>query len=104
MMTDNSLKAYLYKDSDYECSLSKFVGKKVVDLVGYPSAPFGGDPVFKINKVVFDDGSTIWTEGEHDVAYIPATDKLKNMDEETLQRFIDEDSDEETGEDEDSDD
>lgn len=88
-----NIKDYLYneKQSSYELSLSKLVGKKIVDIVGYATDPFGGTPLFKINKIVFDDGTYVRLEGEHDVPYIPANDKLNNMDEETLQSLIDAD-------------
>lgn len=76
-------------DKDY-FSLSKFVGKKVVDVIGYCSDPFGGVPLFKITQIIFEDGSKVFVEGEHDVPYLPSDNKLKNMDEETLQRFIEE--------------
>ena len=91
-MSKTDKKQYLTKDGDF--SLSKLVGKKVVDILGYPSDPFGGTPLFKINQIVFDDGSTVWVEGEHDTAYLSADDEMKNMDEDTLQGFIDEDNEE----------
>lgn len=75
-------------------SLNKLVGKKIVDIDGYPSDPFGGTPLFSMFRVVFEDGTSIHVEGEHDVAYIPANDKLKNMDEDTLQEFIEKDEEE----------
>lgn len=79
---------FLYKDSDYLFSLNKFVGKKVVDIVGFPSDPFGETPLFDISRIIFDDGTEVSVEGEHDVAYLPSDDNLKNMDEETLEKFI----------------
>jgi len=81
---------YLADGSDYLFSLSKFVGKKIKDIQGFPSDPFGGTPLFNIARIVFDDGTEIFVEGEHDCAYIPADDKLPNMSEESLQEFIDE--------------
>lgn len=82
-------------DSDgWLFSLNKFVGKKVVDVVGFPSDPFGDTPLFRVYQIVFDDGTKIHVEGEHDVAYIPANDKLKNMDDDTLQEFIEKDEEE----------
>jgi len=81
-------KLFLYGDSDYLFGLSKFTGKKVADIVGFPSDPFGGTPVFIVYQVVFEDGTTTYVEGEHDTPYIPPDDKLKNMDEDTLQRFV----------------
>jgi len=55
--------------------------------VHYPSDPFGAGPIFKVSQIVFEDGTTVYVEGEHDVAYIPSDEKLKNMDEETLERL-----------------
>jgi len=58
--------------SDYEISLSKFIGKKVVDLTGYATSEFGSSiPVFKVCRVVFEDGTSEHVEGEHDIPYIP---------------------------------
>lgn len=86
-------KAFLYDESgvesDYELSLSKYVGKKVVDIVGYPTIAFDdAPPIFKLRQIMFEDGTTVFLEGEHDTVYLPTTNKLKNMDEETLQSFI----------------
>jgi hypothetical protein len=82
-------KNYLTGNNDWEFSLTKFVGKKIVDITGYPADPFGGTPLFKLYRIVFEDGTTEFLEGEHDVPYLPATEKLPNMDEDTLQGFID---------------
>lgn len=55
--------------------LSELAGKKVMDIDGYVTSEFGHDIlVFKISKVVFEDGSTVWAEGEHDIAYLPGED------------------------------
>lgn len=82
---------FLADGSDWKLSLSKFVGQKITDITGYPSCPFDEfTPVFKIHSVVFEDGTEVFVEGEHDTPYIPADDKLKNMDEKTLQSFIEE--------------
>lgn len=88
-MSDTEKNTYISGDGA-SFSLSKFVGKKVVDILGYPADPFGGIPLFKINQIVFDDDSTVWVEGEHDVAYLSAMDEMQNMDQDTLQAFIDE--------------
>jgi hypothetical protein len=84
---------YLYKDDKHLplFSLSKFVGKKIVDVAGWPADPFGGAPLFQIWQIVFEDGSTVYLDGEHDVAYIGSSDKLQNMDDDTLESFIDRD-------------
>lgn len=81
-------KQFLYSDNDWEISLSKLVGKKIVDVIGYPADPFGGTPLFKIRRIVFEDETTVTVEGEHDVPYIPAKDDLQNMDEDTLEGLI----------------
>lgn len=58
--------------SDYLVSLSKLIGKKVVDVVGYPSNEFGDDTlVFKIDGLILEGGSVIGVEGEHDFPYLP---------------------------------
>jgi hypothetical protein len=88
-MSKQSQKDFQHGDSDWLFSLSKFVGKKVVDVVGYPSDPFGGTPVFTIYQIVFEDETAVFVKGEHDAPYIPSGIVLKNMDEDTLQEFID---------------
>lgn len=88
-------KDFLVGEKDWLFSLSKLTGKKIADITGYPSDPFGGVPVFKIFAVVFDDGTTLHAEGEHDVPYIPSTEKVQNLDEDTLQQFIEDEDEEE---------
>ena len=90
MVSKKDKKAFLYGSEDWVFSLNKLVGKKIVDVLGYPADPFRGTPLFKVSQIVFDDGTKIHVEGEHDVVYIPATSKLKNMDDDTLQGFIEE--------------
>lgn len=66
-------------------SLSTYIGKKIVDVYGSPSAPFGDDaPVFVLDYLVFEDGTEVYIEAEHDTAYLPATGEIPNIDEETL--------------------
>lgn len=90
-MSKEDEKAFLAEGSDYFFSLSKFVGQKIVDITGYPACPFGeSTPVFKIYSIVFEDGTRVFVEGEHDTPYIPADETLKNMDEDTLQKFVEE--------------
>jgi hypothetical protein len=50
-------------------SLSKLMGKPVKDIEGSLSMEFG-DITFKLNKVVFEDGSDLHCEGEHDMPYL----------------------------------
>jgi hypothetical protein len=80
-------KDFLYGNSDWEFSLSKLVGKRIADITGYPTDPFGGTPVFKIYQIAFEDGTAVFAEGEHDVPYIPADDEFNNMNEDTLEKL-----------------
>lgn len=50
-------------------SLSKLIGKKIKEVAGCISTEFG-EPVFNMTKIVFEDGSYMWCEGEHDIAYL----------------------------------
>ena len=70
---------------DFYISLSKLTGKKVVDLHGYLDSQFG-TPVFHVCRVAFEDGTTEFLEGEHDVAYLAdvpgfTDEELEEMDE-----------------------
>ena len=87
-MRDN--KEFLYDEEENTTyfSLAKFTGKKIYDIIGYPSDPFGGSPVFKIFQIIFEDGASVFVEGEHDAPYIPSDEEIHNLDEETLQSFI----------------
>lgn len=61
------------KDSS-NLSLNKLMGKNVVDIEGYVSTEFG-EPTFKISQVIFDDGTSVWAEGEHDMPYLTCVDE-----------------------------
>lgn len=81
--------AVAHEGSDYEVSLSKLVGKKVVDLIGYPSSEFGKDvPVFKVTEVIFEDGTSDRLEGEHDIPYIPTGGSKPILTEEMLNALL----------------
>lgn len=57
----------------HEQSLSDLLGKKVAHVAGYISREFGSDTlVFKITRIIFEDGTHESVDGEHDIAYIPA--------------------------------
>ena len=60
---------YLHEGSDYILSYAKISGKKPVDVLGYVSLEFD-EPVFKISRILFDDGSEQYVEGEHDLPYM----------------------------------
>lgn len=51
-------------------SLSKLLGRKVVDVIGSPTQWFSDDPCFSISVLVLDDGTQLSVEGEHDIAYL----------------------------------
>lgn len=75
-----------FHDADW-LSLSKVAGKKIADIIGYVSAEFGRNTlVFKITRIIFEDGTESFVEGEHDIPYIPGDD----FDEQLLQELFDE--------------
>ena len=54
----------------YEISLVDVLnGDKVKDIYGYVSHEFG-DAVFKITRIVTENGKSFYVEGEHDLPYI----------------------------------
>ncbi len=69
-------------------SLTKLIGKKIVDLEGYLSTEFG-DPDFLLVNVVFEDGTRMGIEGEHDHPYLVnyRTMPQPNFDDDTLERL-----------------
>lgn len=54
-------------------SLEKVVGKKIKEVQGYLSSEFG-DPVFQLFRIYFEDGSSCFVEGEHDMPYLSGLD------------------------------
>lgn len=66
-MNDNQ-KRVAVDGSEYKLSLSKITGRKIADVHGYITTEFG-DPVFKLCALVFDDGTELDCEGEHDLPY-----------------------------------
>lgn len=81
------------KVSDFEISLVKLTGKKVKDIHGYLSTEYD-TPTFKMTKVILEDDSFYYTEGEHDFPYL--TDGPSNggakFDEDELQAIYDEEN------------
>lgn len=63
------MKDYLTEGSDYVLSYTKIAGQGIKDITGYISNELG-DPVFKIRKIVLEDNTQLWVEGEHDFPYI----------------------------------
>lgn len=67
-------------------SLAAVAGKKIKDIQGYISGELG-DATFKLCDIVFEDGSIMGVEGEHDFPYITVYEKtnpqpefVKNVD------------------------
>lgn len=67
-------------------SLSLLIGKEVKDVYGYIS-DIGGGATFKLARIVFEDGTQLAVEGEHDFPYLTDWDKQPNFNEETLERL-----------------
>jgi hypothetical protein len=83
-----------YKDvmvegSDFKLSLVKIAGKAIKDITGYVSTEFD-TPTFKLCNVVFEDGSEMGCEGEHDMPYL-VNYKDAVITEEQLQNILDTD-------------
>ena len=78
------------KVSAYELGLTRLVGKTVKEIRGYVSNPFVDEPLFKLTKIEFEDGSFLGVEGEHDVPYVVEYGTPQpNMDEDSLQAIYD---------------
>ena len=72
-------------------SLSKLCGgRKIKDIEGQ----IDEDLVFQIWTIVFEDGSKLWVEGAHDIAYVYTHPNNILPDEETLEELYEEDFDE----------
>lgn len=61
---------YRVEGDDFWVSLNAATGKKIKDIVGYFSNPYGGGVSFGLSQIIFDDGTKVWVEGEHDWASI----------------------------------
>ena len=60
---------FMSDSSGHWLSLSKLVDKKIVDIVGYIST-YGSGASFKLSKIIFEDGTFVFIEGEHDYPYV----------------------------------
>jgi hypothetical protein len=73
----------------YYLSLSKLVGKKIVDIE-FTINMEGPEPLIEVRRVIFDDNSMMWFQGEHDMPYLvhyTSDFTQPNTDEETLRRL-----------------
>lgn len=79
---------------DFMMSLSKLTGKKVVDVTFYIVRQYGSW-MMKVCDVVFEDGSTMGVEGEHDFPYLTeyTTYPMPNTDEESLREIYEQSDD-----------
>lgn len=59
---------YLAEGSDYQFSVNKLMGKKIKDITGFVAHL--DVPVLKICNVLFEDGTSIRINGEHDMPYL----------------------------------
>lgn len=75
----------------WEKSLGNIVGKPISDVIGFISEEFG-IPVFQVTKICFLDGTSLWVEGEHDIAYIPVDGDL--LTEEKLDELLEKEEEE----------
>lgn len=75
----------LIEGDDYDISLSKLVGKTIKDVVGYITTEYGS-AMFKLSYIVFEDGSQVGVEGEHDLPYVIEYAKwpMPNLDDDLL--------------------
>jgi len=63
-------KDFLFNETEnLYLSYQKLSGKKIKDIVGYVSTELG-DVAFKLSKVIFEDGTEQYVEGEHDFPYM----------------------------------
>lgn len=86
---------------DYQISLVKLTGKAIKDIYGYLSTEFD-EPIFKMTRVVLEDDSYFFTEGEHDCPYLTSGGITNGaeFDDEELQAIYDEENPDEDEEDE----
>ena len=75
--------------SPYLDSFSKLMEKPIVDVYGYIVDTGYQTYVFQISCIVFEDGTQMDVEGEHDLPYVTDTfpEGQPNYDEETLARL-----------------
>jgi len=77
------------EDDTFLISLSKLIGKPIKDIHGHLSDEYGG-VTFVLYSIVFEDGTSMSVEGEHDFPYLVQwrTQPQPNFDDETLERLL----------------
>lgn len=74
----------LVDDSEYLISLTKLTGLQIKDVQGYISNEFG-EPVFKLSRIILENGQEFYCEGEHDFPYLCASsENIPGFDDDTL--------------------
>ncbi len=86
-------KEVLVEGSDYQISLKKMLEKNIKDITGYLTGDFG-EPVFHMSYVIFEDGTELSCEGEHDNAYLVQAVAEEHPDPEIRKRYCSEYNDE----------
>ena len=59
----------LIEGSKDEISLAKIMGQPIKDITGHISNEYG-ESLFEMSKIIFEDGSVLYAEGEHDCPYL----------------------------------
>ena len=57
-------------EGDSHLSLSKLCGGRTIADIHCRISNEFGDPIIKLWAIVFTDGSKLYCEGEHDIAYV----------------------------------
>ena len=71
-------------------SLNKLLSSKIKDVEGHVSTEFG-DATFSVNRIILEDGTVIFLNGEHDIAYIePMGDDIPGLGQEQLEALAEE--------------
>lgn len=80
------------KLDDDSISLKGLMNSHIKDIVGYIREPFDNDVlVFEICRIIFENGVSVYVEGDYEVAYIPFDDTIKQLSEEVFEKYKDKD-------------
>jgi len=72
MKSHNDVKAEFDSSGGNWINLEKLAGKKIKEVQGYISTEFDSEsPCFQLFRIIFEDDSSSFCEGEHDIAYLP---------------------------------
>ncbi len=81
----------LVPEGHMDVGLSRLVGKEIREVCGY-FADIGAGATFKLTHIIFDDGTQVGVEGEHDFPYVATFAKwpMPNLEEDVLERLYEE--------------